>query len=89
MVWYMRKFVSSGAAFYMLDRGEKLTKNELFHRYDPVRFVIWPRGDKWDVLERVGNEWVRLTDQLFNSENAAFVFAYDKFCDDQDRERMK
>ncbi|MDT0176913.1 hypothetical protein Q9R34_12795 [Enterobacter sp. BRE11] len=85
----MRKFVSAGAAFYMLDRGEKLTKKELFHRYDPVRFVIWPRGDKWDVLERVGNEWFRLTDELFDSENAAFVFAYEKFCDDQDRARRK
>ncbi|CAK6492555.1 hypothetical protein PANNVG_01628 [Pantoea sp. Nvir] len=64
-------------------------KSEIFHRYDPVRFVIWPRADKWDVLERVGNEWVRLTDSLFDSENEAFVFAYDKFCNEQDGARMK
>lgn len=83
----MRKFVSAGAAFYMLDKGEKLTKHEIFHRYDPVRFVIWPRRDKWDVLECVGNEWVRLTDELFDTENEAFVFAYDKFCAEQERNR--
>ncbi|WP_048784317.1 hypothetical protein [Pantoea vagans] len=85
----MRKFVSAGAAFYMLDKGERLTKCELFHRYDPVRFVIWPRGDKWDLLERVGNEWLRLTDRLFDSENEAFVFAYDKFCTEQGGARIK
>lgn len=83
----MRKFVSAGTAFYMLDKGEKLTKNELYHIYHPVRFVIWPRGDKWDVMERVGNDWVRLTDRLFDSENEAFVFAYDKFCAEQERNR--
>lgn len=76
----MRRFVSGAAAFYLLDPGERLTKRELFHLNHPVRFVIWPRRDKWDVLERVGNEWVRLTDRLFDSENEAFMFAYEKFC---------
>lgn len=85
----MRKFVSAGVAFYMLDRGEKLTKNEIYHRYDPARFVIWPRGDKWDVMECVGSEWVRLSDSLFASENEAFVFAYEKFCAEQDGARRK
>ena len=85
----MRKFVSAGAAFYMLDKGDKLTKHEIFHRYDPARFVIWPRKGGWDVMECVGNEWVRLSDSLFASENAAFVFAYEKFCADQERARRK
>lgn len=85
----MRKFVSAGAAFYMLDKGDKLTKHEIFHRYDPARFVIWPRKGGWDVMECVSNEWVRLTDSLFESENAAFVFAYDKFCAEQERARRK
>ena len=85
----MRKFVSAGAAFYMLDKGEKLTKNEIFHRYDPARFVIWPRKGGWDVMECVGNQWFRLSDRLFNTENEAFVFAYEKFCNEQDGARRK
>lgn len=83
----MRKFVSGAAAFYLLDAGERLTKHEVYHRYHPVRFVIWPRRGKWDVLERVSNEWVRLTDSLFDSENEAFVFAYEKHCAEHDRMR--
>lgn len=83
----MRKFVSAGAAFYMLDPGERLTKHEVYQRYHPVRFLIWPRRGQWDVLERVGNEWVRLTDQLFDTENEAFVFAYEKHCAEHDRMR--
>jgi len=85
----MRKFVSAGASFYMLDKGEKLTKHEIFHRYDPARFVIWPRKGGWDVMECVGDEWFRLSDSLFDSENEAFVFAYEKFCADQERARRK
>jgi len=75
----MRKFVSAGVAFYMLDPGEQLTKHEVYHRYDPARFVIWPRGDKWDVRQRVGKEWMAISDQLFDTENAAFNCAYDHF----------
>jgi len=85
----MRKFVSAGAAFYMLDKGEKLTKHEIFHRYDPARFVIWPRKGGWDVMEMGLHGWERIADDLFPTENAAFVFAYDKFCADQERARQK
>ena len=85
----MRKFVSGGAAFYMLDAGERLTKNEVFHRYHPARFVIWPRGNKWDVREMGLHGWEKITDKLFDSENEAFVFAYDKFCNEQELARRK
>lgn len=73
----MRKLISAGIAFYMLDSGEKLTQ---IHgdRYGIPGYVIWPRGDKWDV-RWYNNEWVEITDHQFDTENAAFNFAYEHF----------
>lgn len=81
----MRKFVS-GVAFYMLDPGERLTNAELYHRYHDCRFVIWPRDGKWDVREMGFRGWDKITDRLFDSENEAFNFAYDKYCADLDKQ---
>lgn len=62
-----------------------LTKAELFHSYYPARYVIWPKGDKWDVQEYTIRGWEHITDKLFDTENEAFVFAYDKYCNDEER----
>lgn len=84
----MRRF-TSGATFYMLDAGEVLTKAELNHTYYPADFVIWPRGNKWDVRENTIRGWEPITDRLFDSENEAFNFAYDNYCADEERKRRR
>lgn len=54
-------------------RGEKLTEYDALPRngVPDGRYVLWPRGDLWDVRYlAVGGgkrDWVAITDQLFPS----------------------
>jgi len=83
----MWRFVSAATAFYLLAAGESLTKHEIYHRYYPARYVIWPRADGWELREMGPHGWQKISDSLFETENAAFNFEYDRFCYEQDKKK--
>lgn len=72
----MRKFSMSASTFYFMDRGEKLTETEVYSG-GGRQYVIWPRGDKWDLRYRWGQDWETLHPSLFETENDAFLFAHE------------
>ncbi|RTY58761.1 hypothetical protein EKL29_07975 [Pantoea sp. YU22] len=79
----MRTFIS-GVAFYMLDEGERLTRAQVYSNQHTCGYVIWPRDGKWDVRKMGLRGWEKITDKLFDTENEALVFAYDKYCDEEE-----
>ncbi|MBZ6385092.1 hypothetical protein [Pantoea piersonii] len=79
----MRTFIS-GVAFYMLDEGERLTRAQVYSNQHTCGYVIWPREGKWDVRKMGLRGWEKISDKLFDTENEALVFAYDKYCRDED-----
>lgn len=81
----MRKLISCGVAFYMLGRNEKMP--QIYgDSYGIPGYVIWPRNcGKWDVRWYSQQEWEEITDQLFDTENVAFNFAYEHFLARQDK----
>lgn len=74
----MRTLTLGAVKFYFLKAGEKLTQEHVYGTYAAaiVRlYVIWPRGNKWDVRYRKGKEWIEISEVLFVSEHAAFEMA--------------
>lgn len=84
----MRSFTSGGMAFYMLGEGERLP-DVRGNRYGNLGYVIWPRGDKWDVRRMGLRGWEKIADRLFDTENEAFNFAYDTYCADEERKQRR
>lgn len=78
----MRTFTMSATNFYFMNRGEKLTTHQQFAAC--TIYVIWPRGDKWDLRYKRHNGWVEIHHGLFESENEAFVFAHQHLIDDEE-----
>lgn len=62
-----------------MNRGEKLTDKEIYG--SGKVYVIWPRGDKWDLRFKRSQEWEVIHDGLFDTENAAFLFAHQHLVD--------
>jgi len=79
--------MSAGTAFYVLAPGESLTKHEIYHQYYPAQYVIWPLAEGWDVRKMGPQGWQKISGTLFETENAAFNFAYEHFCDEHDKQQ--
>lgn len=79
----MRVVSLNGAAFIFLQRGERLKENEgLTHnKFPDRRYVLWPRGDGWDVrvkLYHLGKvNWEPVGESLFSNEDAAWQAAFE------------
>lgn len=74
----MKKFIVGGTIFYMLSAGERMQSNDIDH--DCSRhYIIWPVNESWRIKYRWGDKWDNITDQKFDTENAAFNFAYDHY----------
>lgn len=79
----MRWYTLNSALFLFLERGEKLTRDAIWNdSWGPHnRYVIWPRGEYWDVrFKRVENgklDWEALADKPFANEQEAWQAAYD------------
>lgn len=64
-------------------RGEKLTEADTLPRngVPDGRYVIWPRGDQWDVRYLVigsgENEWRCIAVKPFPDESAAWQAAFE------------
>ncbi|WP_336795696.1 hypothetical protein [Erwinia aphidicola] len=77
----MRRITINGAVFMFMDRGEKLTEADTLPRngVPDGRYVLWPRGDQWDVRYLVvgsgGNEWRVIANHLFPNEGTAWQAA--------------
>jgi len=90
----MRSVSINGAVFIFLQRGEKLKENEGLppNGFPERRYVLWPRGDYWDVREKVfqsgGVSWEPIANKPFRDENAAWQAAYEhgmNRCERRDR----
>jgi hypothetical protein len=74
----MRKFIVGGTIFYMLDSGERMQSDNM--DYDCSRhYIIWPVTDGWRIRYKWSKDWEIITDKIFDTENAAFNFAYEHF----------
>ncbi|NNS05981.1 hypothetical protein [Erwinia sp. JH02] len=68
-------------------RGEKLTEEDGLPRngVPDGRYVLWPRGEGWDVRYLVvgggSRDWVAIADQLFPDEDSAWQAAFDYQCE--------
>ncbi len=51
----MRTFTMSATNFYFMNRGEKLTVQQMYS--NGTIYVIWPRGEKWDLRYKRDNGW--------------------------------
>lgn len=78
----MRVISLNGAAFIFLQKGERLKENEgLAHnKFPDRRYVLWPRGDGWDVRVKLYHfgkaSWEPVADSLFSDEDAAWQAAF-------------
>ena len=77
----MRYISINGAVFIFLQRGEKLKENEglPLNGFPDRRYVLWPRGEYWDVREKVfhsgGLSWEPVANELFSDEDSAWQAA--------------
>lgn len=77
----MRRITINGAVFMFMARGEKLTEADTLPRngVPDGRYVIWPRGDQWDVRYLVigsgRREWLPIAGQPFPDESTAWLAA--------------
>ena len=76
----MRTFSMSATNFYFMNRGEKLTVQQMYSA--GTIYVIWPRGEKWDLRYKRHKGWEEIHNGLFDTENEAFLFAHQHFIDD-------
>ena len=76
----MRRAAINGAVFLFLARGETLQKKDIFpcNGVPDERYVLWPRGDLWDVryYNRQTNEMLAIADAPFSDESAAWLAAF-------------
>ncbi|MGJ0478998.1 hypothetical protein [Pantoea agglomerans] len=78
----MRKFSTGGYTFYILQRNER-APNPLADTGFCGAYLIWPlRSGLWDVRQFEKGRWEQLTNDFFDSENAAFNHVYKKYCDE-------
>jgi len=73
---------SDGHRLIMLNAGERVPDLNSFSNFNGAT-IVWPRkSGKWDIrlLDEKTLKWVPVTDQLFETQNAAFNFAYDLYC---------
>ncbi|WP_225760291.1 hypothetical protein [Leclercia sp. Marseille-Q4284] len=74
----MKKFIVGGTIFYMLSPGERVQSNDI--DYDCTRhYIIWSVDDSWHIKYKFSQGWENITEQNFETENAAFNFAYEHF----------
>lgn len=89
----MRRITINGAVFMFMARGEKLTEADTLSRngVPDGRYVIWPRGDQWDVRYLMvgsgGDEWLSIADQPFPDEATAWQAAFDYQCERSEAQR--
>lgn len=76
----MRKLITGGTIFYMLDPGERLTSEHLYCDYSR-QYVTWPKDGTWKIRHRYYKGWEVITDAEPTSENEAFNIAYQHFID--------
>lgn len=78
----MRRIIINGAVFMFMARGEKLKKSDHFscNKEPDDRYVLWPRGQGWDVRYLVfgssGVEWLQIADNIFADEPEAWQAAF-------------
>lgn len=74
----MKKFIVGGTIFYMLSDGERMQSKDM--NYDcSHHYIIWPNDNVWRINYRCTKDWEKITDKTFDTENAAFNFAYEHF----------
>lgn len=73
----MKKFVSAAATFITLSHGERLTDKDMVDLCQ--LYVIWPVDDQWRVRYKWLKGWESICDVDFDTDNAAFVYAYEHF----------
>ncbi len=74
----MKTFITSATAFYTFAPGEPFSSDRLNTDINRM-YVVWPEGEVWRVKYRFHRGWEEITVQRFDTENAAFCFAYDHF----------
>ena len=74
----MRKFFTSATAFYMLGPGEVLRQADINRDFNR-KYVIWHADGVWKVRHNWHHGWEDITQGDFETENAAFNFAYEHF----------
>ena len=78
----MRYISINGAVFIFLQRGEKLKENEglPLNGFPDRRYVLWPRGDVWDVRLKVYKcgkiSWEPIVKEYYLDEEMAWQGAY-------------
>ena len=71
----MKCFKYGGMAFYMLEAGENYPDATADKEYIGA-YVVFPFKGHWLAQILTQGNWTDITDQRFDSENAAFNFAY-------------
>ncbi|MDU7198329.1 hypothetical protein [Phytobacter diazotrophicus] len=77
----MRKFSIYGAVFIFMNRGEKLKESDVTHsnHWPAEKYVLWPRGEYWDVRFRVRKggkwDWLPIAEKPFANEATAWQAA--------------
>lgn len=81
----MRRVIINGAVFMFMARGETLTEDDALPRngVPDGRYVLWPRGDLWDVRYLAvggGNrDWVEIADQLLPDQDSVWQAAFEYY----------
>ncbi|MBO4146995.1 hypothetical protein LCD46_17275 [Enterobacter ludwigii] len=82
-----RKVSINGAVFIFMARGEKLKSSDALpsNGLPDQKYVLWPRGDGWDVRYLVfgstGIEWLPMAETLFSGEPEAWQAAFAHWMD--------
>lgn len=76
----MKKFKSSGIAFYFLEDGEPYPDASADKEYIGA-YVVFPFEGKWLAQRHKKGYWLDITNKRFDTENEAFNYAYEHFLD--------
>lgn len=74
----MRCLIAKNVKFYMLDAGESYPDPHSDNRYAGA-YAVFPFDGKWRIQTHKNPRWVDLTPDAFDTENAAFNYAYSHF----------
>lgn len=74
----MQILKSGGVKFYILEQGEMYPDPHSDNQFVGA-YVVFPFEDKWAVQYYDKGRWLDLTELRFDSENAAFNYAYDHY----------
>lgn len=78
----MGKISINDAVFIFMAKGEKLKDSDVFpsNGTPDQKYVLWPRGEGWDVRYLVfgskGIEWLPISESIFTDESEAWQSAY-------------